>query len=41
MVKLRSVGIPNKEWYTYSKVDQSDTLPYMWVGESVEGFIVH
>ena len=26
---LCSVGRPNKEWYTYKKVDQLDTLPPM------------
>ena len=25
-LKLCSVGRPNKEWYTYKKVDQSDNL---------------
>ena len=39
-VALCSVGRKNKEWYTYKKVDPSDTLPSMWIQEAGKGFLV-
>ena len=37
---LFSGGRTNKEWYTYKKVDHSESLPTMWVGEAGKGFLV-